>query len=107
MSRWKLETNDDGDEVLIFDESHSLITWNIEGSDKCCYEILHLIVAAPKLLEACETALIFCETAAKGVVDDEYRRLVVDPLKNAIAFAKNETSPDPPSEEQELDWSTW
>ena len=104
MSKWKLEINDDGDEVLIFDESHSIVAWNLEDTDKCCYDILHLIVAAPELVQACEIALTFYETAAKEGVDDEYRRLVVDALKNAIANAYNQVTFGVPKDEIEIDW---
>lgn len=39
------------------------------------------------LLKACNVALIFCETGAKGVIDAEYERLVVAPLRDALAKA--------------------
>lgn len=47
-------------------------------------EVERLQAANARLVAACKTAVIFCETAAKKIVDDEYRRLVVEPLEQAI-----------------------
>lgn len=102
MSKWKLEVNDDGDEVLIFDESHSLVTWNLEDTDKCCYEILYLIVAAPELLEVLEQALEDYQHTGQ-ILDN-----TISKMQKEVALAKNEIPFDPPPDQVEIDidWTT-
>lgn len=73
--------------VLNADDFPCCVDEDVETLDMEAQANARLIAAAPDLLNACSTALIFCETAAKDAVDAEYERLVVTPLRAAIAKA--------------------
>lgn len=54
-----------------------------------CADIYAAMAASHSaLLKIAKTALIFVETAAASVVDDEYERLVAEPLRAAISDAE-------------------
>jgi hypothetical protein len=112
MTKWREEVNEDGEVYIIFDDNYQVYFGDMEDVDKEEFEIIHLIVVAPELLEVCQEAIELLP-AAMWIIDDKGGHSdIVDKLQalqvkliKVTSEAKNEIPfTDEISEEIGLDW---
>ena len=103
MTNWKEDINEDGEVYLVLRDNWQVYMGDMEDLDKEEFEVIQLIIAAPKLLEACQKVLDDIQLTTSHIVFDS----TIEMIDKALALAKNETLLDPPPDQIELDWSTW